>query len=228
VNHFLESDSVLDVDSDWKAFKSLTHMKNHWDRPPWWPGRQAYYWYLTFSSNSELRSLSEHCQRVIEAPYLDLVPLDDLHMTICRVGFEDELGPDELDAVVATASEKFQSMSPFEILIGPLAGSAGAISFSVAPLEPVQKVREALQSATAVGRDQNATAKNSFRPHVGIAYCNSIVPISEIAPKIQPLRDLPRVQARIQSASLVLLTRGEQSYRWSPATDVSLRASSNL
>ena len=216
------------MDSDWKAFTSLSHMKNHWDRPPWWPGRQAYYWYLTFSANSDLRSLGEHCQSAIGAPYLDLVPLDDLHMTICRVGFDDELGPDELNAVVAAASHECQRISPFEMLIGPLAGSAGAISFSAAPLEPILKLREALRSATAVGRDRNAIAKERFRPHVGIAYCNSVVPMSDIVRKIQPLRDLPRVQAHIGSASLVLLTRGEQSYHWSTVTDVSFGPSSNL
>jgi 2'-5' RNA ligase len=195
-------------------------MKNHWDRPPWWPGRQGYYWYLTFSSNSALRSLSKDCQSAIGAPYFDLVPLDDLHMTICRVGFADELGPDELNAVIAATSRECKRISPFEILIGPLAGSAGAISFSVAPLEPILKVREVLQSATAMALDQNVTAKSRFRPHVGIAYCNSVVPMSDIVPRIQPLRDLPRVRARVEGASLVLLTREEQSYRWSTVTEV--------
>ena len=191
MSHPRSPDSIPELDRDWNAFISLDQMTNHWSRASWWPGRRAFYWYLTFDCNSELRSLTEQCQSAIEAPHFDLVPPGDLHMTIARIGFEDELREDELDAVVTAASRAGQRISSFDMLIGPLAGSSGAISFSVAPLEPIQRVREVLLATSAEGRKNSKSTNNYFRPHVGIAYCNTTIPTSRIVPKIQPLRELP-------------------------------------
>ena len=215
MSHPRSPDSIPELDRDWNTFIGLDQMTNHWSRASWWPGRRAFYWYLTFDCNSELRSLTEHCQSAIEAPHFDLVPPNDLHMTIARIGFEDELGEDELDAVATAARRVGQRISSFDILIGPLAGSSGAISFSVAPLEPIQRVREVLLATSAEGRKNSKFKNDYFRPHVGIAYCNTTIPTSRIIPKIQPLRELPPVRAHVAGANLVLLTRGEQSYRWS-------------
>lgn len=148
------------------------------------------------------------------------MPIDDLHMTIDRIGFDDEMRPDELDAVAEAATRECERLAPFEMLIGPLAGSAGAISFSAAPLERILEVRKALRAATAKVRKRTEFAKDTFRPHVGIAYCNTEVPTSSIVPKVRPLRELKPARAHVGGASLVLLTRGVQSYRWSTLTDV--------
>lgn len=228
MSHLRAPDLAPEFDPDWVAFTGLERMTNHWNRAAWWPGRQAYYWYLTFSSNVDLRSLSEHCQSALKAPHFDFVPIGDLHMTIDRIGFDDAIRPDELNAVAVAATHECQRLAPFDMLIGPLAGSAGAISFSAAPLEPILEVREALQAATAKVRKRSEFAKDNFRPHVGIAYCNTEVPTSSVVPKVRPLRELPPARAHVGGASLVLLTRGVQSYRWSTLTDVRFSETKNL
>jgi hypothetical protein len=42
-----EAPSVRD---DWQRFRAVTSTVNHWNRPGWSLGREAYYWYLTFDS----------------------------------------------------------------------------------------------------------------------------------------------------------------------------------
>ena len=208
------SQMVDESHRDWTAFTSLDNMSNHWDRAAWWPGRQGYYWYLTFDEDTELRSVAERCQNAIQAPYFDLVPLSHLHLTISRIGFDDELDQDELDAVAVAAGNACQFIGSFDMTIGPLAGSSGAISFSVSPLAPLLKAKEILDEVSAQVLSNPQPVKTNFRPHVGIAYCNTTVPMAKVAPIIRPLRNLPRVQTRITGANLVRLIRGEQSYRW--------------
>ncbi len=190
-------------------------MKNHWDRAGWWPGRSGYYWYLTFNFDSELQSAATWCQERLSAPYFDLVPASDLHMTLDRVAFEEEIDEERLAAVERAGTAACRALEPFSVNVGPLAGSAGAISFSVSPRAPLAALRQALDDATTRAFPQRGLPENpDFRPHVGIAYCNAEIPASPIIETVRLLRELPPVTIQIAAASLVVLTRDEQAYRW--------------
>jgi 2'-5' RNA ligase len=210
-----DDEIARDTDADWIAFSSLDRMKSHWDRPGWWPGRRAYYWYLTFSEESELHAIAAQCQAELEAPYLDRVPITDLHMTIERVAFDDEISETKLDQIASAADEACRTFSPFTLYIGPLAGSSGAISFSASPHATIAHLRNTLVTATKTVLGEASRPDSAhFRPHVGIAYCNKDVAMEPIISTITPFRRIPIIEVNVRRAALVALTRGQNSYRW--------------
>jgi hypothetical protein len=75
------------VRNDWTAFSGLETLTDHWARPAFPDGAQAYYWLLTLGDDPQLlRSLAETCQAALATlPALDLVPPTLLHLTLCRV-----------------------------------------------------------------------------------------------------------------------------------------------
>lgn len=190
-------------------------MTNHWQREGWWPGRSGYYWYLTLGSNSDLRTMAATCQAELTAPHFDLVPTSDLHMTLERVAFEEEIDEEELRSVELAAEEACKRIEPFTISVGPLAGSAGAVSFSASPRSPLATLRQALDDATTRAFAGRGEPENpNFRPHVGIAYCNDHPAAQPIVEVVRHLRRLPPVAVTIGSAALVVLTRDLRAYRW--------------
>lgn len=203
---------VAPHDEDWRRFSSLSHMTNHWDRPGWTDDRQAYFWYLTFDSN-ELRQLTASCQRDLALPYLDPVPLDGLHMTLPKIGWADEVSPDEVDEVARAASAGCSATQRFTLKVGPLSGSPGAVRFSVSPWDRVVALYRHLRGATSsvLGR---ISREGDFRPHVGIAYCNSAVPARPLIGRVEALRTRPTITVAVERVDLVLIRREGRTYAW--------------
>jgi 2'-5' RNA ligase len=129
------------------------------------------------------------CLSQLDLPYLDPVRLDKLHLTLPRIGWADELTSESVGSVARTAEETCSGIHPFTLSIGPLAGSAGAVRFSVSPWDPLFTLRDALLRAIrcALGAE---CQEDGYRPHVGIAYCNSPVPATPLVKAIEPLRAL--------------------------------------
>jgi len=200
------------VEEDWKMFSSLTSMTNHWDRSGWSPGRRAYYWYLTFDSEN-LRTLAARCQDSLPDTYLDHVPLDGLHLTLPKIGWADELTTEEVERVARTAEQDLLHCPPFELEVGPLSGSSGAVRFSVNPWEPVENLYKILSRTSRY--DAAPHSRLNFRPHIGIAYCNTAVDSADLIAKVRGLRDFPRIRVEVDEVQLVLLERRGRSYAWS-------------
>jgi 2'-5' RNA ligase len=207
-------------DEDWIRFRDLSSMVDHWERPGWTPGRQAYYWYLTFDS-SDLERLAKDCQDHLRLPYLDPVPLDELHLTLPRVGWSDEISAEVANAVADAAATTCARMRPFMLSVGPLAGSAGAVRLSVGPWEPVMALYDTLRRAIRAVRG-GASDEGEFRPHIGVAYSNRAIPTDSLVSAISPLRELPTVDVAVTKADLVLLRRRGRTYTWSTVRSLSL------
>lgn len=210
-----DEDIVRSVERDWDTFSGLGHLTNHWDRAGWWTGRRAYYWYLTFEDEPALRSVAAQCQTALRAPFLDLVPLDDLHMTLERVAFENEIDEQQLLAVESAAVAASVEIEPFTISVGPLAGSSGAISFTASPRAPLAALRDRLDDATkAAFPARGQPESRRFRPHVGIAYSNTTTPSAPVIAAVEQLRGLRPVDIDVRAVSLVVLTREKNAYSW--------------
>ncbi len=211
-------DDLDDVDviraHDWKAFSSLDRMQNHWARPQWPSGRRAYYWMLPFDG-TELVQLAKQCQARLDAPGFDLVPLDALHMTVGRIGFADEATHEVVDRAANAARRRCLRLSPFSVEIGPLAGSRGALRFSVSPWSSLFPMHQALADAVrdAVGERAHMDTRY-FRPHLSIAYANTDVALPQLFPVINELRELPPVTATVSEVALVELRREDTVYRF--------------
>lgn len=79
-----------------ESFRNIRWLRNHWSRPV---GPRSYYWYLTFEDSFELHNVTKKCQEAIAFPYYDLTAPRDLHLTLDRIAFEDDITRDQLDAI---------------------------------------------------------------------------------------------------------------------------------
>ena len=126
-------DPAVIREHDWQAFSTLTHMASHWNRPGWTDGRGSYHWLLNFGHAASVRQLAQQCQAQLDKQAFDLVPLDSLHVTLGQVGFTDEIDKATALAVANEAGPRCAELPPFRLTVGPLAGSRGALRFTVAP-----------------------------------------------------------------------------------------------
>jgi 2'-5' RNA ligase len=174
----------------------------------------AYYWYLAFGDQPEVRALASRCQDAVAAPHFDLVTGSELHMTLERVAFAEDIDAERLQIVQRCTDRLVEGFGPLHVTIGPLAGSTGALSFSAEPRDRLGALRSLLVSANEEFGVPVESETQPFRPHVGIAYCNRSVDARRIIAQVEALRGLPRVKVCIREALLVALTRNERSYSW--------------
>lgn len=210
----LDSQTAIE-DHDWQAFRRLTHMENHWDRPGWLPGRRSYHWMLRFPDAENVRQLSERCQVQLPLVGLDMVPLDTLHLTIGRIGFTDDLVEATALSIAEEAASSCRILAAFPLTIGPLGGSAGALRFSVAPWSLLLKLHRQVTVATrAVIGARCVMDTTQFRPHLSIAYANASIPVASLIPDLERLRALSPEEVTVSSVSLVELRREGRAYRF--------------
>ncbi|MBV9449616.1 MAG: 2'-5' RNA ligase family protein [Streptosporangiaceae bacterium] len=197
--------------ADRERFRTLRWLHDHWSRPI---GRPAYYWYLTFGSSLELHRIVRICQEAIAFPYYDLLPIQDLHLTLDRIAFAGDITPDRLDAIRTTAARTCRQIQPFKITIDSLGGTPGAIGLTVSPAEPILHLRDTLRAAT-LSVCPDAPIRHSFHPHVTIAYANSDgIPAAEVISAVEKLNSTTHVDILIREGTLVLLERYNRSYTW--------------
>jgi 2'-5' RNA ligase len=203
------------VAHDWQAFRQVTTMENHWQRPGWTPGRRSYHWMLSFHGAENLQRLAARCQAQLPASIFDPVPLDALHLTLDRVAFTDEVTSETVRAVADAAVPRVRAMAPLYLSVGPLAGSRGAIRFSVGLWSPLRTLHRELTTATrAIVGDRCVMDTDHFRPHVSIAYANTTVLVPSLVPLLERLRSLSPVHTTVRSVALVELRREGRNYRY--------------
>ena len=205
---------------DWAAFQAVSHMADHWDRPGWNGGR-AYYWMLTFPSHNTLIDDARVLQDAVAGPTLDPVPADGLHITLNKVAESGTFSRNDLARVASLAQE--YAPRAFHLQVGPLAGSKGALRYSVAPWVPLINLHESLAQAGAQAGAPGGRSTKSFRPHLGIAYSNSIHPAAPVAAQVAELRGRPSIPLLIGHVDLVELRREYAAYRWEVIAEVTLQ-----
>jgi 2'-5' RNA ligase len=208
--------------NDWQAFSQVTEFVNHWDRPGWHDGRTSYHWMFTFDDPA-LQEMAQQCQKALANFPFDPVPLDTLHITMRRVGFTDEITESTANEVFDAAQEICAGIEPFRLNVGPLAGSRGAVRFTVSPWSQLFAVYDALGKASeAVTAQPAPTAAESFRPHLSVAYSNTPQPAAPIHGAIRPYRLVLPVPVPVAAIHLVQLGRSHGAYRWMHLRHISL------
>lgn len=212
-------------ENDWASFTSLDRTINHWNRQGWWPGRRGYYWMLSFEHSRELRELSGRTQCLLQLPILDHAPTDSLHLTLGRVGFADELDADLVQRVLAAAQRHCRGLTCFPLTAGPLAGSRGAVRWTVSPWDDVVNLHRQLTAATrSVLAERCVMNTDTFRPHISIAYVNREVPAAELVAMVANLAPVEQVTVNVHTAALVILYREAHAYRLQTVSEVPLEA----
>lgn len=208
------SDASAIRDNDWTAFRQLHDLCDHWSLKSWAPGESSYYWYLTFDDPA-LNDLAERCQKSLADDGLDAVPLDGLHLTLLSVGRTQDVSAEQLAAIADAARARLSTFAPFDLDVGPLAGSRSALRFSVTPWDRLLELHHLLREATSTHRPSSRLAETAeLRPHLGIGYINRPQNAAALIGDIAALRDLPPVTVRVSKVELVELRRDGRQYRW--------------
>ena len=140
------------------------------------------------------------------------------------MAFTDEVTTADVHDVVAAAHGRCAAIPPVTVSVGPLAGSAGAVRFSVGPHHPIRQIRAATQAAIVevLGSQALPTPATPFVPHVSIAYNNTPANAQPVIEQVAALRPLGTVTVEVRAIDLVELRRDGATYAWSPFATVPL------
>jgi 2'-5' RNA ligase len=216
-------DAVSDDDSsraveDWHRFSTLARMVNHWDRPGWDSGRSAYYWYFTFNDFA-LSTFAQQHQERLAGLGLDLVGPEWLHLSLDRLAWTDEISHEDAKRAADEAQCRLEGTSRFALQIGPLAGSAGAVRFSVEPWEPIETIRSLLAAINPT--DCTATPR-TFLPHITIAYNNHDRLARPVIDVVAQTRSHPAISVEVTQVGLVAVRRDGHAYKWETVRQIAL------
>ncbi|EFL19895.1 predicted protein [Streptomyces sp. C] len=209
------------VDHDWEAFAAIGRMTDHWMRPGWSAGQRAYYWMLTFSGFPALISRARQCQDELAHLGMDAVPADGLHVTITRVGDVSRVPKAQVQRLVRLAESL--PVAPFQLAAHPLAGSRGALRFSLSPWRQLIHLHAALGAVGVQVGVPGGKPTSGFRPHLGVQYNNRDRPAHPVIAQVELLRVLPPVLLDITAVDLVELRREGAAYRWEVVHQVPLQ-----
>jgi 2'-5' RNA ligase len=208
-----DPDSPASVaDHDWAAFQNIDTMANHWERPGWTDATRAYYWLIPFAASSDLAEQAEQCQQVLTGMAFDLIDRTGLHLTLGRIGLAQDVTQLRLDRLIGMAGHNPPPAATAHAI--PMAGSRGAIRYSVAPWTPVLRLHHHLDTAVRATGLPGIGPTPSLRPHIGIAYSHRKQPSGPVQAAVTTLRELPAVTVRFDRAALVLQRREGGAYRW--------------
>lgn len=200
-------DPISVAATDQAAFAGLTEMLSHWDRPH----RPSLHWMLTLDGQPELAAAAGRCRSYLPSTGTDAIPPERLHLTVRRLADVDDVSEDHQAAAIEQATDACRRIPPFVLQVLPLAGSPGAIRFSVAPWTPLLRLYRA--AATTAGCPDEDPLE-VFRPHIGIAYSNQSQPAASFQRAVAQARSESPVLITIRQLSLVSLQRGEHGYTW--------------
>jgi 2'-5' RNA ligase len=212
-------------EESWRLFQQASSMADHWWwRPGWKPGRRFYTWHLTFENSPTVQELAKAYQDAIQLEFLDPVPAHGLHLTMQGVGFTDEVPDAEIAAIVESARNELKALSPYDLTVGPAYADAEGVPLSVDPWTPVEQTRHAVREAIrhVRGPENVPESAEGFVPHITVFYSNSESDPTPLSAALAPLRAMPPVTARVDTASLIRLGRDTHEYSWTTEAEVPL------
>lgn len=199
-------------------------LRDHWQwRPEWASDRPCLLWYLTFESQPELTRKAEQAQaRLRGVSTVDVVPAAWLHLTLDDVGFADELAPEEVEDVIATARGAVADWSPPPITLGPVASMGDAVVLRADPADDLGELRGRLRAVTTtvLGREIPSRLR-PFWPHVTLAYLNDSCAASSVLDPLAPV-SVEQVVVAAPQVTLASVTRCEHHYRWTTRAEIPL------
>jgi hypothetical protein len=138
-------------------------------------------------------------------------------LTLDRIAFDDDVSADVLPDIAASAIRACQQMPTFDISIGPLSGTPGAIGFSASPGEQLRSLRDILRASTLSVYPEAPVRCDDFHAHIAIAYANADgVSAAKVVAAVEKLNATARsdVRVKVTHATLVVLERRPRSYAW--------------
>ncbi|MDQ6946930.1 MAG: 2'-5' RNA ligase family protein [Actinomycetota bacterium] len=174
---------------------------------------------MLFHDQPLVRELAAKAQdRLVRLPGLDMVPIQWLHLTTYIVGFVDEIPEAKIDAMVAEARRLLTGIPPIPVSLGRVFYHPEAVTLPVEPIGVLDPVLDAVRAASDSAGCAGHTDTNPWRPHISIAYSNSVFPAAPIIAALG--RSLPAVKVTTRSVSLVAQAQVGRTWQWRPVTEV--------
>ncbi|MGH9961825.1 MAG: 2'-5' RNA ligase family protein, partial [Pyrinomonadaceae bacterium] len=149
-----------------------------------------------------------------------------LHMTTLVVGSTDEITRAQMSAMVSAAQRLLRDIAPIRVALGKVLYHPEAIVLRVQPVEALQAIIDAAQSATreAVGHaGVTDEVFPSWTPHMTVAYSTIV---QAAGPIVSALGKAIRVrQIIIDSLTLVIQWGPERHWDWEPVGTARLQTS---
>lgn len=207
------------------VWPSFDRLMSHWEwRPEWRPERPCLYWYLTFDTDEVCDEIDPRAVDMVRsADWLDPVPMRWVHVTLCDVGFVDELSPSVVDRVVGSVEKQVEDRRPLELVLGPVAAMRRAVVLRAGPLEPLREVQSAVRSATESGLGgRQLVHRHQFWPHLSLGYVNRDVSERDVQRLLCRMPDVAATLV-VPRLSLASVTRKDRHYQWTVEAEVPLR-----
>lgn len=208
--------------SSWSRVRAARH---HWSwRPEWRRDRPCLYWYLTFDPRAVAAAAGpEVLAAVAEAPWTDPVPLEWTHLTLCDLGFVDQVPAEVVERAVAGVVEVITADDVPTLTVGPLAGMDSAVVLAAEPLAELRRLQQLVRAATeaALGPGREVVHRHEFWPHVSLGYVNRPAPAAEVRALTAPFADL-RASLPVQRLVLATVTRQRRHYQWSVRAELAV------
>lgn len=201
------------------------NLSDHWAwRPEWTPERTCLYWYLTPDSEQLAAALDEQLPAAVRrTDWLDVVPAQWWHVTVADVGFEDELGPADVDAVVARVAAEVGHTGPLPLTLGPVETLRSAVVLAVGPLERLRQVKAGVRRATSavLGERYADVHRHLFWPHLSLGYAARSVDAHTVSTFLDALPEAA-AHVDVDALTLVAVTRRDHRYQWEVRARVEL------
>jgi 2'-5' RNA ligase len=204
-------------EEDWKEFRRIKRLGDHWDRHDWPPERRYLTWYVVFDDPGLRAHVAALQDELADLDYLDPIPPDGLHMTIQGVAYVDELGEEQIDAIGSRAKDLCSSLRPFGLSLGPIAGYRGGTFLRASPWDSVVEVRGRVREAVfdVLGDRELAEPSVGFKPHVSVTYCHAEPPASALVSRLVKMRTKSdTIEVPVPGISLLEVWREHRTYRW--------------
>jgi 2'-5' RNA ligase len=192
-------------------------LDHHWGwRPEWTEDRPCLYWYLVFDPADVARAISSPLLATIrDTSWLEPIPLRWMHLTLCEVGFVDEVADGQVDEAVRSLTRRPPSLDVPALTLGPPAGMESAVVLGAGPRQQLQRLQDRLCSHTkdALGLTTDHPVEEDFQPHVSLGYVNRSVTAGEVQDVTAGYGDF-RAVLPISGLILAEVTRNRTHYAW--------------
>ena len=185
------------------------------------PGQGMLYWHVLLGRSPQVRALASMAQdRLASFSGLHFTPKQWLHVTTLTVGFIEEFTETDIGNMIAHAQRLLNDIPPAMVALGKVLYHPEAIALQVEPADALDPVREAVWAAATNGE---AKQRESWTPHVTLAYSTSVQPAAPIIATLG--RRLPPYDISVDCVHLVVQEGAERLWNWRSIAEVSLGSS---
>lgn len=204
------------ISSPWPHVGAVRRHWAHW-RPEWRHDRPCWYWYLTFDPEAVADAVGEDVlQAVRGAHWLDPVPIEWTHLTLCDLGFLDQVPAPVVERAIRGVDNHLAAADVPALDLGPLMSMDSALVLAAEPLDDLRRLQQVVRSASeaALGPHQEIVHQHEFWPHVSLGYVNRSAPAHEVHELTREFRVL-HTQLHPSRLVLAAVTRHRKHYEWS-------------